>query len=93
MSIAHLACQLLALAAFACLALAMDRHQDEVFGRQLPTRHTRWLRAGGWSLLLLSLIVALGGAPMSLGLVAWFGHISAAAGLVVLTLVVRSRWR
>ena len=93
MSAAHLICQLLALAAFACLALAMDRHQEDLFGRQLPPARTRHLRMAGWTLLVLSLGAALQVAPWSLGLVSWFGHIAAAAAIVLLSMVARERLR
>lgn len=93
MSMAHLICQLLALAAFACLALAMDRHQEDVLGRELPPAQTRRLRWGGWALLALSLWAALQVQPWSLGLVAWFGHISAAAAVVLLSMVAREHLR
>ncbi|MDR0227346.1 MAG: DUF3325 domain-containing protein [Burkholderiaceae bacterium] len=93
MIVHHIACQLLALGAFACLALAMDRHQQDLWGRELAASATRTLRAAGWALLLMSLAAALASDPRSLGLVAWFGHISAAAALVVLALIARERWR
>ncbi len=93
MSAVHLICQALALAAFACLALAMDRHQQDLFGKELPAAQTRRLRAGGWTLLALSLHAALQLQPWSVGLVAWFGHISTAAAVVLLGLVARERLR
>ncbi|MDR3014503.1 MAG: DUF3325 domain-containing protein [Delftia acidovorans] len=93
MNMAHLICQLLALGAFACLALAMDRHQEDLFGRQLPPARTRRLRMAGWTLLVLSLGAALQVDPWSLGLVSWFGHIAAAAAIVLLSMVARERLR
>lgn len=91
MSGAHLICQLLALGAFACLALAMDRHQQDLLGRELPPERARWLRTAGWALLALSLWAALQVQPWSLGLVAWVGHISAAAAIVLLGMVAHGR--
>ena len=44
-------------------------------------------------LLALSLWAALQVEPWSLGLVAWFGHISAAAAIVLLSMVARERLR
>ncbi|KAF1049578.1 DUF3325 family protein [Xylophilus sp.] len=90
----HVVCLLLSLPAFACLALAMERHQQDVLGRALAPGATRTLRLAGWALLAASLAVALGtpaGATWSLGLVAWFGHIAAAAAVVLLALVVNAR--
>ncbi len=93
MSMAHLFCQLLSLGGFSRLALSMERHQSYMFGKELPSAHTRRLRAAGWVLLALSLWAALQVEPWSLGLVAWFGHISAAAAIVLLSMVARERLR
>ena len=44
----HLGVQLLSLLAFGALALAMDRHQEDIFGRALAPGRVRTLRAAGW---------------------------------------------
>jgi len=89
----HLGVQLLSLIAFGALALAMERHQEDVFGRALARGRTRALRAGGWLALAAALALAVRGQGWSLGLVAWSGHISAAAGIVFLGLVANARRR
>lgn len=81
----------LSLLAFAALALAMERHQQDVWGRELASRHTRWLRAAGWLLLLLALWPAVAAQGWGEGLVAYSGHTSAAAGLVFCALLGWSR--
>ena len=81
----------LSLAAFAALALAMERHQDDLFGRPLPASRTRALRLAGWAGLLLALVVAVRAEGWGLGLVTLSGHTSLCAALVFVALVVRQR--
>jgi hypothetical protein len=88
---AHLATAIVSLIAFALLALAMDRHQQDLFGRELPPGQTRALRAGGWVALLASLAIAVQAQGWSLGLVAWCGHISFGAAVVILALIAWDR--
>lgn len=87
----HLAVFTLSLLGFAALALAMERHQDDLFGRALPRRTTLALRNAGWAALLLALVVAVRTQGWSLGLVTLSGHTSLGAGLVFVALVVRQR--
>lgn len=87
----HLGVQLLSLLAFGALALAMDRHQEDIFGRALAPGRVRTLRAAGWLALGAALAWAVREHGWSLGLIAWTGHISAAAGMVFLGLVVIGR--
>lgn len=87
----HAVVAAVSLPAFALLALAMQRHQEDLFGRALAAGPTRALRAAGWLALLASLAVAVRAQGWSLGLVAWCGHISLSAGLVVLGLVAWDR--
>lgn len=89
----HVPMQLLSLAAFAALALAMERHQKEVFGHPLALGHTRLLRTLGCLAMAAALAVAVRGQDAALGLVAWFGHISVAPGLVLLALSAINRHR
>lgn len=89
----HALTALLALVAFALLALAMDRHQRELFGRKLAAVPARALRAAGWATLAASLANAVSAQGWSLGLVAWCGHISLGSGLVILALVFNERRR
>lgn len=87
----HLNTLLLSGLAFMCLALAMERHQDDVFGRQLGSGATTLLRTIGWILLAASLAVALRQPLWAIGLVAWFGCLSAGAGAVFGALVLAAR--
>ena len=73
---------LLCLLAFGALALAMERHQQDLFRRSLLARTTRWLRVTGWSALVLALFVVVRGQGWALGLVSFSGHTSLGAGLV-----------
>lgn len=82
-----------ACAGFACLALAMERHQTSLWGKELSKAATRALRMAGWALLLLCLWLAVARMGWSLGLVAYGGHASIAAALVFIGLLVTSRAR
>jgi len=62
-----------------------------LFGRELAATRTRTLRIGGWVALVASLAIAVDAQGWSLGLVAWCGHISLSAGLVIIVLIVRER--
>lgn len=81
------------LLAFACLALAMPRHQLDALGRELPASASRALRSGGWLALLAALALAVRGMGWGLGLVGYGGHTSLAAGLVFIGLLARQRQR
>lgn len=89
----HISVLLLSLVGFACLAMAMIRHQEDLFGKTLGPYATRCLRVAGWQLLLLALWRAVTGMGWSFGLTAYSGHTSAAAGLVFMTLVILERKR
>lgn len=83
----HVVLLLLALAGFACLALAMIRHQEDWFGKVLSPCATRLLRVVGWLFLLLALWLAVAGMGWGFGLTAYSGHTSAAAGVVFIVLL------
>lgn len=87
----HLNILLLSVLAFICLAMAMERPQEELFGRHLNPGATKMLRAAGWLLLCASLAVAVRQPSWSIGLVAWFGCLSAGAGTVFGALVLTAR--
>lgn len=80
-----------ALIGFACLALSMARHQEDIFGDELRAATTRGLRAGGWLLLVAGLGLAVRGQGWSFGLVAYSGHTSVAAWLVLIAMVIFNR--
>ncbi len=87
----HVILFVLSLAAFACLALAMERHQRDVLRRALSAQATQ-LRAIGWALLVFSSVFAMRGLGLGFGLAALSGHTSVAAGVVVLVMVAHGRW-
>lgn len=89
----HLSLFLLCVAAFAALALATDRAQQDVLGRELAPSATRRVRLLGWALLALALWLAVAAMGWGLGLAAYSGHTSAAAGLVFIALVAWNRRR
>ncbi|MBN3724985.1 DUF3325 domain-containing protein [Burkholderia sp. Ac-20379] len=82
---------LVCLAAFACLALAMERHQDTVFGRPLAAVPTRVLRWAGWIGLLLGLWLTVAVRGWAIGLATYSGVTSLAAGVVIGVLIAIER--
>lgn len=68
----------LALPAFTALSLAMERHQEQVFGRTLPAHASVGWRLAGIALLSLSLAACLASG--------WSGAVAATAWLGVLTM-------
>ena len=89
----HLTAFLLSTLGFAALALAMERHQEDLFGHALATTATRWLRVAGWAALALALVVTVQAQGWSVGLVSYSGHTSLGAGIVFGALVVAERTR
>lgn len=89
----HLAVFLLSTLGFAALALAMERHQEDLFGHALATTTIRWLRVAGWAALLLALVLIVKAQGWGVGLVSFSGHTSLGAGLVFGVLVVVERTR
>ncbi|MDA7417421.1 DUF3325 domain-containing protein [Xenophilus arseniciresistens] len=89
----HLIAALMCVPGFAALALAMERHQEDVFGAALAAGRTRALRVAGWALLLLALVLLVRTQGWSLGLVSFSGHTSFAAALSFLGLIAIERWR
>ncbi len=88
----HFGILIIAFIGFGLVALSMDRHQEDVFKRELPRIASRALRRVGWLLLVVALAVSVRGYGWALGLVAYSGHTSAAAALVFLLLLVRGRF-
>ena len=80
---------LLAYAGFAALALAMDRHHRQVFGRA-PRRGIRIvLRIAGAAGLCGALAACVAASGGSIGTVEWFGVLSASALAFVLLFAFR----
>jgi len=78
---------------FAGLAVAMERAQEDVLGRRLGIRLARLSRLAGWAWLGLALLWLVAWQGWGLGLVAYSGHTSLAAGVVFCGLIVLSRRR
>lgn len=89
----HLIVFLLSTLGFAALALAMERHQADLFGHALAAAATRWLRVAGWAALGLALVLIVKAQGWGVGLVSFSGHTSLGAGLVFAALVVIERAR
>ncbi|ANN79520.1 DUF3325 domain-containing protein [Bordetella flabilis] len=87
----HLLTLCICILAFAALALAMTRHQEAIFRRELQAPIAHALRGAGWCGLALGLAIIVAGRGWALGLVAYSGHTSLAAGLVYVALVIRGR--
>lgn len=87
----HVTIFVICLAGFAALALATDRAQRTALGRELAPPSTRGLRAVGWVLLLLALWRTVAAMGWGIGMVAYSGHTSAAAGVVFLALIAWGR--
>ncbi|WP_028208088.1 DUF3325 domain-containing protein [Paraburkholderia nodosa] len=82
---------ILCVPAFACLATAMERHQETLFGARLPAALSRVLRGAGWCALLVALWLAVAGKGWALGLVWYDGCTSLAAGIVYGLLIVYAK--
>ena len=89
----HAVVFVLCLSGFTGIALAVERQQEELFGRALSAAATRLLRVAGWIGLALAFAVAVRAQGWAFGGVAWFGHLSLAAGCVFGAMVVRVRRR
>ncbi|QXH47763.1 DUF3325 domain-containing protein [Pseudomonas xanthosomatis] len=82
---------LIVFAGFAGLCLAMEKHFVELFRRK-PTRpQLKALRAGGWALLALALVLAVQAQGWALGLVEWTALLMAGATLWVFGLPYQPR--
>lgn len=80
---------LISYAAFASLALAMEKHAGGLAWSALPSQHV--LRGLGWTLLALSAMAAMTRLGAALGLTTWIGQMCVAAPLLVLLLSWRPR--
>jgi hypothetical protein len=87
----HLLSLLICVGAFAALAMATDRAQCDVLGRELPAARSCALRTAGWALLLASLALVVTEQGWGLGLVSYSGHTSVAAGAVFVASIVHQR--
>ncbi|THU01934.1 DUF3325 domain-containing protein [Lampropedia puyangensis] len=81
------------LLAFACLAVAMPRHQADLFGCEWPRSRSWAWRALGWLGVLASGWGAIHFLGWGFGMAAWCGHASLAAGVVLVALALQVRWQ
>lgn len=87
----HIVLLLMSWLGFLCLGLAMVRHQEDVFEREMPVSVTRILRSIGWLLLVVAAVMAVQQFGWGKGLAAYSGHTSVAAGLVLYFFVLIAR--
>lgn len=78
---------------FTALALSMSKHQKQILARTLSARTGLLLRLMGWLLLALAYGWAVYWLGWAFGSVAWFGHLSVAAGCLYVYLVFFNHWR
>ncbi|WP_315388273.1 DUF3325 domain-containing protein [uncultured Stenotrophomonas sp.] len=81
---------LLALAGFACLSLAMDRHHRDVFGALPMARRRQLFRLGGWMALLAAVACCIVGWGVAYGVIAGCGIFAVGAALPLLWLSYRT---
>ncbi|RSZ55267.1 DUF3325 domain-containing protein [Massilia atriviolacea] len=67
----------LAYAGMALLCLAMDRHHQQVWGREPSRRQRLGLQGGGSVLLALALLPCVAAWSATVGVVLWLGFLSA----------------
>ena len=79
-------------AGLSCLCLAMDRHHAQVWGREATPAARRCLGCIGWLLLGAAMLPCVRGWGGSVGIVVWFGFLSAGALLLVAGLGLAPRW-
>lgn len=82
---------LLGFAGFAGLCLAMEKHFNDLLRRKPTVIVLKALRIGGWSLLLLSLVLAVHLQGLALGLVEWIAVLMAGVTLWVFGLPYQPR--
>jgi len=81
---------LLALAGFACLALAMERHHRDVAGHAPAPTRQRLLQVLGYAALAASLMACIAAWGIAQGFVGWCGVLAVGAGAMLLWLSFRS---
>lgn len=77
---------LLCVPAFAALSMGMDKHHEQVHGRELLPAHAWPWRSVGSALLLLALLWSLRSWGTSVAIAAWIGALTFAALCVGLLL-------
>jgi hypothetical protein len=79
LSAAGLASLALCYAGLGGVCLSMQRHHHQVWRRESTAARSRVLRVAGWMLLALSLVACMRASSPAIGMVLWFGLLSAAA--------------
>lgn len=77
---------LINLLAFSSLALAMERHHQDILRKRPSQSRRRLLRIIGWSGLVLSYPLTIAAWGAAVGSVVWFGLLSLPAAIVVLVI-------
>lgn len=75
-----------AVAAMCCLSLAMDKHSQSIFSLSLSVAKQRLLRATGWLLVTIALVLCMATWGAVIGVVAWVGELTIGYVAVVLWL-------
>lgn len=85
--LAALAAFTLAYAGMTGLSLAMPRHYEQVTGqRVLPSGRRHFFRILGWLLLILAVVPCIQAWGAAVGVVVWFGFLTAGGLLIILML-------
>ncbi|WP_211165797.1 DUF3325 domain-containing protein [Azoarcus sp. TTM-91] len=77
---------LLCYAGMTALCLAMDRHHNQVLRRAPAASARQGFRWAGWLLLALAVVPCAWAWGLSIGVIAWFGFLSAGALALVFML-------
>jgi len=76
-------------AGFLALSLSMSRHYRQIFQRSVSRKVSLWLRCLGWTGLGVALAVCVAHSGWAVGVLLWFGVLSAIGLINVLWLAYR----
>src|SRR3546814_1054311 len=68
------------------LCAGMAKHQSRLVGRQLPPSTVRLMKFGGFVVLALALAIDSSGLGAAYGLIAWSGHLTVGAAVILIRL-------
>lgn len=77
--------------AMAALGLSMDKHFEQVFGKEPKAFYQRLLQSAGWLYVLLTLWLCIQGWQLAIGFVVWFGTLTLMQGSFALLLTYQQR--
>ncbi|MDO7840837.1 DUF3325 family protein [Sphingomonas immobilis] len=86
-------CLIVAVAAFACFALATDPHHRKRIGGPCPKPRVKALRAAAWGLLGIGFVLAMLAWGPVFGAIGWAGAIMAGAAATFLFLNFGPAWK